>query len=55
MPISARERLRLGWFQRNEEGATSGEVRLGCTLAEFDELAPAETTEFLPGGHQDTG
>lgn len=32
--------------------AASGEVRLGCTLAEFE---PAETTEFLPGSHQDTG
>ncbi len=29
--------------------ATTGEVRLGCTLAEFEELGPAEETQFLPG------
>ena len=29
--------------------ATGGEVRLGCTLAGFDELDRAEETEFLPG------
>jgi hypothetical protein len=28
--------------------ATTGEVRLGCTLAEFDKLPPAEKTDFLP-------
>ncbi len=28
--------------------ATSGEVRLGCTLADFEELDPAEETQFLP-------
>jgi len=29
--------------------ATTGEVRLRCTLAEFDKLDPAEETQFLPG------
>jgi hypothetical protein len=29
--------------------ATTGEVRLACTLAEFDELKAAEETQFLPG------
>ena len=29
--------------------ATTGEVRLRCTLAEFDELDQAEETQFLPG------
>jgi sporulation protein YlmC with PRC-barrel domain len=29
--------------------ATSGEIRLRCTRAEFDELDPAEETRFLPG------
>ena len=29
--------------------ATTGEVRLGCSLAEFEELDPAEETRFLPG------
>ncbi len=29
--------------------ATAGEIRLRCTLAEFEELDPAEETEFLPG------
>jgi sporulation protein YlmC with PRC-barrel domain len=29
--------------------ATTGEVRLGCTQAEFDKLESAEETEFLPG------
>jgi sporulation protein YlmC with PRC-barrel domain len=29
--------------------ATTGEIRLRCTLAEFDELDPAEETQFLPG------
>jgi len=28
----------------------AGEVRLRCTLAEFDKLPPAEETDFLPGG-----
>jgi sporulation protein YlmC with PRC-barrel domain len=28
---------------------TTGEIRLGCTLAEFDKLDPAEETHFLPG------
>jgi hypothetical protein len=35
--------------------ATSGEVQLGCTLAEFDELPAAEKTEFLPGIRSDAG
>jgi sporulation protein YlmC with PRC-barrel domain len=26
-----------------------GQVRIGCTLAEFAELEPAEETEFIPG------
>ncbi len=30
-------------------GATAGEIRLRCTLAEFEELDPAEETQFLPG------
>ncbi len=29
--------------------ATTGEIRLRCTLAEFDELDPAEETQFVPG------
>ncbi len=32
------------------EGAP-GEVRLRCTRAEFDQLDPAEETQFLPGSH----
>ena len=35
--------------------ATAGEIRLGCTLAEFDKLDPAEKTQFLPGSRHDTG
>jgi sporulation protein YlmC with PRC-barrel domain len=35
--------------------ATTGQIRLGCTLAEFDKLDPAEKTQFLPGSHKDTG
>jgi sporulation protein YlmC with PRC-barrel domain len=32
--------------------ATTGEVRLRCTLAEFEKLDPAEETQFRPGsGH----
>jgi sporulation protein YlmC with PRC-barrel domain len=27
----------------------AGDVRLGCTIAEFDKLDPAEETRFLPG------
>jgi sporulation protein YlmC with PRC-barrel domain len=30
--------------------ATSGEIRLGCTLAAFEKLDFAEETQFLPGG-----
>jgi sporulation protein YlmC with PRC-barrel domain len=29
--------------------ATTGEVQLGCTLAEFEKLKAAEETQFLPG------
>ncbi len=29
--------------------ATTGEIRLRCTLAEFEELDPAEETQFVPG------
>ncbi len=29
---------------------TDGGIRLGCTLAEFEQLEMAETTKFLPGG-----
>jgi len=29
--------------------ATTGEIRLRCTLADFEELDPAEETQFLPG------
>ena len=29
--------------------ATTGEIRLRCSLAEFEELDPAEETQFLPG------
>ncbi len=28
--------------------ATTGEIRLGCSLAEFEKLNPAEETRFLP-------
>lgn len=31
--------------------AAPGEVRLRCTRAEFDQLDPAEDTEFLPGNY----
>jgi sporulation protein YlmC with PRC-barrel domain len=30
-------------------GATTGEIRLRCTLADFEKLDPAEETQFLPG------
>ena len=35
--------------------ATKGEIRLRCTLAEFEKLDPAEETRFLPGrsGYED--
>ncbi len=29
--------------------ATTGEIRIHCSLAEFENLAPAEETRFLPG------
>ena len=29
--------------------ATAGEIRLRCTLADFEKLEPAEETQFLPG------
>jgi sporulation protein YlmC with PRC-barrel domain len=29
--------------------ATAGEIRLRCTLAEFEKLDPAEETQFMPG------
>jgi sporulation protein YlmC with PRC-barrel domain len=35
--------------------ATTGQIRLGCTLAEFDNLDLAEKTQFLPGSRHDTG
>jgi sporulation protein YlmC with PRC-barrel domain len=35
--------------------ATTGQIRLGCTLAEFDKLDPAEKTQFLPGSRHDIG
>ena len=35
--------------------ATTAQIRLGCTLAEFDKLDPAEKTQFLPGSRHDTG
>ena len=35
--------------------ATTAQIRLGCTLAEFDQLDPAEKTQFLPGSRHDTG
>jgi sporulation protein YlmC with PRC-barrel domain len=35
--------------------ATTGEIRIRCTLAEFDELPAAEKTQFLPGSHHDAG
>ena len=28
---------------------TTGEVRLGCTIEEFEQLDPAEDTQFVPG------
>jgi hypothetical protein len=33
--------------------ATGSDVRLRCTLAEFDKLDPAEETDFLPGDNCD--
>ena len=35
--------------------ATTGEIRLSCTLADFDQLDPAEETQFLPGTPGDPG
>lgn len=35
--------------------ATTGQIRLGCTLAEFDQLDPAEETQFLPGSRHHSG
>jgi hypothetical protein len=35
--------------------ATPGEVRLACTVAEFDELEAAEETQFLPGTGEYSG
>jgi sporulation protein YlmC with PRC-barrel domain len=37
--------------------ASTGEIRLGCTLAEFEKLDPAEETHFLDGssGYADYG
>jgi sporulation protein YlmC with PRC-barrel domain len=32
--------------------SASGEIRLSCTLAEFDQLPAAEETHFLPGSYQ---
>jgi sporulation protein YlmC with PRC-barrel domain len=29
--------------------ATAGQIRLSCTTAEFEKLAPAEETQFIPG------
>src|SRR5215468_12235075 len=29
--------------------ASGGEIRLRCTLAEFEQLDPAEETQFVPG------
>ena len=29
--------------------ATAGQIRLRCTLAEFEKLDPAEETQFIPG------
>ena len=34
---------------------TTGEVRLGCTVAEFDKLDHAEETQFVPGSLPLTG
>jgi hypothetical protein len=30
--------------------AAAGQLRLRCTMAEFENLQPAEETHFLPGG-----
>ena len=38
-----------GLFLSDLVDATTGEVRLRCTLAEFENLDPAEETQFLPG------
>lgn len=35
--------------------ATTGEIQLGCTLAEFERLDPAEATRFLPGTSEYSG
>jgi len=35
--------------------ATTGEIRLRCSLAEFEKLDPAEETRFLPGTPGDQG
>src|SRR6185437_1858832 len=35
--------------------ATSGEVRLSCTQAEFGKLEPAEGTRFIPGSSGNAG
>jgi sporulation protein YlmC with PRC-barrel domain len=32
-----------------EPGSAAGQIRLRCTLAEFEHLDPAEETQFIPG------
>jgi hypothetical protein len=32
-----------------EPGGTGGQIRLRCTLADFEHLDPAEETQFIPG------
>lgn len=36
-------------------GSTGEDIRLRCTLSEFDALEPAEETQFLPGAPGDWG
>ena len=46
-PKHRRERARL--VPLNLVDTTTGEIRLRCTIAEFDKLDPAEETELLEG------
>jgi hypothetical protein len=38
----------VAWVPLDLVDATTGEVRLGCTLTEFEKLDRAEATEFVP-------
>ncbi len=48
-PAHWQEAAKLVPFGLVESAPAAGEVRLRCTLTEFEELDAAETTELLPG------